>query len=74
MKVKYIWHAISRIQERGITRKDIQEAIVKSKDKKFQPNGRIKCIHKRNNKILVVVYERTINDYKIITAYYKYEN
>ena len=75
MKISYIRHALLRLKERGISRQEVEEAIIKGQERKIQPNGRIKCFYKSGEETIVVIYSQQKDVYKIITAYYlSYEN
>jgi hypothetical protein len=74
MKIRYIRHAIEQIRERGISKRDIEEAVMKGQERYVQVNGRIKCIYKKKNKTLIVIYKQDKENYKIITAFHPYEN
>jgi len=74
MKISYILHAKVRMKERGISRKQVEEAIVSGQYRYIQKNGRIKCIYKDKGKKLIVVYRQVKENYKVITLFYSYEN
>ena len=74
MKISYISHAKDRMKERGISIKQVEEAIVKGQNRYIQKNGRVKCIYKDQGKRLIVIYRQSKENYKVITIFYSYEN
>ena len=69
MKISYISHAKARMEEREISEKQVEEAIVKGQNRYIQKNGRVKCIYRDRGKKLIVIYRQVKEKYKIITTY-----
>ena len=69
MKISYISHAKDRMKERGISIKQIEEAIVRGQNRYIQKNGRVKCVYKYRGKKLIVIYRQVQERYKVITTY-----
>ena len=70
MKIRYSRHALERLKQRSITKKEIEEALVNGQQRTLQEHGTIECIHTRQGKKLVIVYYQDKEKYKIVTAYY----
>jgi|GEM_PF-6972423 len=70
MKISYSAHARKRMKKRGVSRKDVEGALLGSQNRLFQPHGTVKCEWKRAGKKLVVVYKQNKENYNIVTAYY----
>lgn len=66
MKVEYTKHALSRCRGRKIFPELVEEAIMKGQERKYQKQGTIKCVYRKDNKRLVVVYKQNKEKYKII--------
>lgn len=71
MQIEHTKHALSRYRRRKISPELIKEAIIRGQERKYQTHGTIKCIYRKDNKKLVVVYKQNRAKYKIITTYYE---
>ena len=74
MKVSYIPHAKEQMVERGISSKQVEEAIIKAQKRYIQRNGKVRCVYKNKRKELIVIYRQNKENYKVITAFYPYED
>lgn len=69
MQISYSKHALERLRNRNILRKEVEEALIKGQTRKIQSSGTIKCEYNKSGKKLVVIYEQRKDKFKIITAY-----
>jgi len=58
MNIRYSRHALERLKQRGIIKKEIEEALVNGQQRVLQEHGTIECIHTKRGKKLVVVYNQ----------------
>ncbi len=66
MKVNFSYHAINRMKERGITKKEVIDTL-KSPDKYELRGDTFANMKMRKNKhLLIVVFKRLVNGYKVI--------
>ena len=70
MKIRYSKHALERLKQRGIAKKEAEEALVNGQQRVLQEHGTIECIYTKRGEKLVVVYNQDKDKYKIVTAYY----
>ena len=66
---KYSKHALDRMFQRGITKEETKEAILKAQTRKPQSDGTIKAIYKKNRKVLVVIYTTEGSNVKIVSTF-----
>lgn len=69
MKIQYTKHVVERMEERGISRKDINEVLLKGQKREFQFDGSIKCVYSKKGEKIVVIFYQEKENFKIITAY-----
>ena len=67
MKIRYTLHAIERIRQRGISRKEIETCL--NNPNKVIEDKESRCIKKLNDKVLIVVYRMEADAIIVITAY-----
>ncbi len=70
-KIRLTLHALERMKQRGITRKDVFMCL-NSPDKSFEDDELRKCVKKvNNNKAFVIVYRVNANGEVIIITAFK---
>jgi hypothetical protein len=69
MFVRYSKHAKDRLKARGISKKDVHEALIHGQRRFIQADRTVKCEYSKSGKKLVIIYEQKKAKYKIITAY-----
>lgn len=70
MKIRYTYHALQRMAQRNIAKRDIQEALRRGQ-KHFTEYGMVKCFHHALKGDLVVIYNvRGVAEFEIITTYW----
>ena len=69
MKIVYTDHGLDRLKERGITKKEVQEAIDNGrKDNAF--GGSRRCTFRNKKGSLIVIYNvKDLQEVEVITAY-----
>lgn len=69
MRVKYTQHGLERLRERGISKKNVEEAIRTGRKSDAEDNLR-KATHRNKKGTLIVIYDvNSPNEIKVITAY-----
>lgn len=69
MRISYTDHALDRLKERGIFKKEVEEAFTNGK-KESAEDGLRKSTYRNKKGILVVVYHiKSAEEVGIITAY-----
>jgi len=71
MKVKYSRHALQRLRKRGISRREVEEALVSGQRRNPQEHGTIKCVYTKKDYKLVIIYHQQKEKYLIVSAYYE---
>ena len=71
MKVRYSKHARERLRSRGISRREVEEALMGAQRRSLQGHGTIKCVYTKKDFKLVVVYQQQKENYLIVSAYYE---
>jgi len=78
LRIRYTIHALERLAQRRIDRKLIADCL-EAPDRVIPENGKLRCIKRINNKVLVAIYkvEGASGTRVIITAFisskiYKY--
>lgn len=71
MKIRYSKHALDRLRQRGISKKETREAVLYGQKREWQSVGEtIRCTYKKKNKQLVVIYKQQKEIHTVITTYY----
>ena len=60
----YTDHILEKFERRGITKKEVEEAVIKGQEHSMQEGGAIKVIYTKKDKKLFVIYK--VEDKKII--------
>ena len=68
MRVRYTFHALERIRQRGIEKKLITLCI-REPDKSEQLEEVRKCVKRIDDKVIIVVYREGHDEILVITAY-----
>lgn len=71
MKIRFSKHSLERLSKRGINKKEVIEALLKGQSRAYQQHGTIKCVYKKSNRNLVIIYYQNKEQFKIVTAYYE---
>ncbi len=70
MKLRFSKHALDRLSSRSINGEKVKDAILNGQQRNFQEHGTIKCLHRKGNRSLVVIYQQIKDEYIVVTAYY----
>lgn len=66
---RYSKHALDRMSQRGITKKEVEEAVLNAKTRIPQLNKQIKVFYTKNRKTLIVIYIPEGSNIKIISTF-----
>jgi len=65
----YTEHILEKLERRGITKKEVEEAVLKAQNRSSQYDKSIRAVYFKNNRKLVVIYRIEGNKIILITTF-----